>query len=57
MDAVNGIWIAIQNFERHYEGEHIILEIGDIFSVEQINKESVRIKKKTQSILISMGLL
>jgi hypothetical protein len=57
MDAINGIWVALQNFERHYEGEHIILEIGDKFSVEQINKESVRIAKKTQSVVTSIGIL
>lgn len=51
MDAINETWVALRNFERHYEGEHIILEIGDEFSVEQINEESVRVMKGTQSVV------
>ena len=51
MDAINETWVALGNFERHYKGEHIILEIGDEFSVKQINEESVRVMKGTQSVV------
>ena len=51
MDAINETWVALGIFERHYEGEHIILEKGDEFSVKQINEESVRVMKGTQSVV------